>query len=194
MQITVCVFVTREEIQDWLAQQTTRFELHFALVRYWPEFEVIPLPDWQQFKEQEQPAQIREVWMDLRPIRHLCKGQMDCCSKNQDRLALQLPDMWQGGLRPGVLGSLSEDETRLKTWRSIIRFFRNRTKTGMWVLNRMMKARGESKQMRYSPGIEELHRKGLKLWPFAGENEVFIDMPVIGEPKAAADGGRDPGS
>src|SRR4051812_41015211 len=103
MQITVCVFATRDEVYDWIAYQATRFDLHFALVRHQPEFEVIPLADWHQFEEREQTVQAREVWMDLRPVQHRCKGQFDCVSKNRDRLEFQLPEMWQNGLRPGIL-------------------------------------------------------------------------------------------
>jgi hypothetical protein len=176
MQIKVSVFATRDEIHDWLAYQAGRFVLHFALVRYWPEFKVVPLADWQQFKEQNQA--IWEVWIDLQPVRHNCKGQLSCCSKNQDRLALHLPEMRPEGLRAGNLGTVSEDEGHLKVWRSIIRYFRKQTTAGMWVMNPSSGARGLSKNIRYSPGIAELHRQGLKLLPFAGDNRVFIEEPV----------------
>ena len=178
----------------------------------------MPLATWGEFDQHKDAERWREVWIDLQPLRHRCKGQSDCDAQNRHRLALQVPDKWNSGLRAGVLGTVSEDETRLKVWKSIIRFFRTKTKTGIWVFDReltalisrsrirqnsgidpastpnsrefgyrqmactelaKMKAGRKSKHMRYSPGVELLHREGLKLWPFAGEYEVFIDPPAI---------------
>jgi hypothetical protein len=177
LQITVSVFATRDEIRDWLAYQAGRFDLHFALVRYWPEFEVVPLAAWSEFDQHKDAEQWREVWIDVRPVRHRCKGQMDCCSQNQDRLALQLPDSRPEGLREGRLGTLSEDEAHLRVWRAVIRYFRKQTAAGMWVLNPSSRARGLYKNIRYSASIAELHRQGLQLLPFAGGNRVFIEEP-----------------
>jgi hypothetical protein len=142
LQIAVSVFATRDEIRDWLAYQAGRFDLHFALVRYWPEFKVVPLADWSEFDQHKDAEQWREVWIDLRPVRHRCKGQLDCCSQNKDRLALQLPDGSPEGLREGSLGTLSEDAVHLRVWRAVIRYFRKRTTAGMWVLNPSSLARG----------------------------------------------------
>jgi hypothetical protein len=175
MQTTVSVFATRDEIQTWLACQAERFDLHFALVRHWPEFSVIPLMDWQHFKEQEQAVQAREVWIDLRPVRHQCKGQLDCCDKNHDRLALQLPQLGPEGLREGSLGTLAADEVHLRVWRSIIRYFRGHTTAGVWVVNPASNARVFYNRIRYSPGIAALHRNGLQLLPFAGRSRGFIE-------------------
>lgn len=186
MQATVSVFATRDEIRDWLASQAGRFDLHFALVRYRPEFEVVPLAAWGEFDQFKAAEQWREVWIDLRAVRHRCKGQMDCCSQNKDRLALQWPEMRPEGLREGVLGTLSEDEVHLRVWRAVIRYFRKQTTAGMWVLNPSSRARGFYKNIRYSSGIAELHRQGLQLLPFAGSNRVFIEEPDT-KPGATAD-------
>lgn len=167
-----------DEIYDWIAYQTKRFELHFALIKYFPEFEVKPMTHWQQFKDQAQVVQVNEVWFDLQPICCQCKGQLDCCSQNQDRLELHLPYMKPEGLRTGSLGTLSEDETHLKVWRSIFRYFRKQTTAGMWVMNPSSKERGFYKPLRYSQGIADLHRKGLSLLPFAGGNQIFIEEPI----------------
>ena len=113
---------------------------------------------------------------------------MDCCSQNQDRLALQLPEMRQEGLREGKLGTLSEDETHLRVWRAVIRYFRKQTTAGVWVLNPSSRVRGFYKNIRYSAGVADLHRQGLQLLPFAGGNRVFVAEPVA-EPNAVADGG-----
>jgi hypothetical protein len=177
LQITVSVFATRDEIRDWLAYQAGRFDLHFALVRYWPEFEVVPLAAWSEFDLHKNAEQWREVWIDLRAVHHQCKGQMDCCSQNKDRLALDLPEMRPAGLREGDLGTLSEDETHLRVWRAIIRYFRKQTTAGMWVLNPSSRAQGFYQNIRYSSGVAELHRQGLQLLPFAGGNRVFIKEP-----------------
>jgi hypothetical protein len=177
LQITVSVFATRDEIRDWLAYQAGRFELHFALVRYWPEFKVVPLAPWSEFDQHKDAEQWREVWIDLRPVRHLCKGQLDCCSRNRDRLALQLPETRPEGLRGGTLGTVSEDEAHLRAWRAVIRYFRKQTTAGMWVLDPSSRARGFYKHLRYSAGIAELHRRGLRLLPFAGDNRVFVEEP-----------------
>jgi hypothetical protein len=179
LQITVSVFATRDEIRDWLACQAGRFGLHFALVRYWPEFEVVPLADWSDFEQHKDAEQWREVWIDLRPLRHRCQGQLDCCSQNKDRLALHLPDRRPEGLREGSLGTLSEDPAHLRVWRAVIRYFRKQSTAGMWVLNPPSRARGFYKHLRYSPGIAELHRQGLQLLPFAGDNRVFIEEPEV---------------
>ncbi len=178
MQITVSVLATRDEIRDWIAYQAGRFDLHFALVRYWPEFEVVPLAAWSEFDKQKDAEQWREVWIDLRLVRHKCKGQLDCCSQNRDRLALQLPDRRPEGLREGRLGTLSEDEAHLRVWRAVIRYFRKQTSAGVRVVNESSEARGLYKNIRYSPGIAELHRQGLQLLPFAGGNRLFIEEPA----------------
>jgi hypothetical protein len=180
------MFATRDEIRDWLAYQAGRFDLHFALVRYRPEFEVVPLAAWGEFDQHKDAEHWREVWIDLRAVRHRCKGQMNCCSQNKDRLALQLPEMRPEGLREGDLGTLSEDEAHLRVWRAVIRYFRKQTTAGMWVLNPATRARGFYKNIRYSSGIAELHRQGLQLLPFAGGNRVFIEEPDT-EPGARAD-------
>jgi len=185
LQITVSVLATRDEIRDWLAYQAGRFDLHFALVQYWPEFKVVPLAAWSEFDQHKDAEQWREVWIDLRPVRHRCKGQLDCCSQNPDRLALQLPDRRPEGLREGRLGTLSEDEAHLRVWRAVIRYFRKQTTAGVWVVNESSGARGLYKNIRYSPGIAELHREGLSLLPFAGGNRLFIEEQA--EPSAAAD-------
>lgn len=188
MQITVSVLATRDEIRDWLAYQARRFDLHFALVQYWPEFAVVPLAGWEEFDQHKGAESWREVWIDMQPVRQHCKGQMDCCSQNQDRLALQLPEMRPEGLRQGNLGTLSEDETHLRVWRAVIRYFRKQTTAGVWVLNPSSRARGFYKNIRYSAGVAELHRQGLQLLPFAGGNRVYIAEPEA-EPGTAADCG-----
>ena len=45
-------------------------------------------------------------------------------------------------------------------------------------MNLSSKARGFYKNIRYSPGVAELHRQGLQLLPFAGGNRLFIDEPA----------------
>lgn len=187
MQITVSVLAVRDEIRGWLAYQAGRFDLHFALVRYWPTFEVMPLAEWGEYDQYKDAEQWREVWLDLRPIRHNCKGQMECCSQNQDRLALQLPEVRPEGLREGNLGTVSQDEAHLRVWRAVIRYFRKQTTAGVWVLNPSSGARGFYKNIRYSAGVAEQHRQGLHLLPFAGGNRVYIAEPDA-EPGAAADG------
>jgi hypothetical protein len=186
LQITVSVLATRDEIRDWLAYQAGRFDLHFALVRYWPQFAVVPLAEWGEFDQHKDAEAWREVWIDLRPVRDQCEGQKDCCSQNQDRLALQLPEIRPEGLREGNLGTLSEDEAHLRVWRAIIRYFRTQTATGVWVFNPSSGARGFYKNIRYSAGVAEQHRQGLQLLPFAGDNRVFIAEPNA-EPGAPAD-------
>src|SRR4051812_682151 len=114
MQITVSVLATRDEIYDWLAYQAGRFDLHFALVRYSPKFQVVPLAAWSELDQHKDAKQWREVWIDLRPVRHRGNGQLDCCSKNPDRLELQLPNTQPKGLQAGRLGTLSEDEAHLR--------------------------------------------------------------------------------
>jgi hypothetical protein len=190
LQITVSVFATRDELRDWLAYQAGRFDLHFALVRYRPQFEVVPLAAWSAFDQHKGDEQWQEVWADLRPVRHRCKGQIDCCSQNPDRLALQLPDMRPEGLREGSLGTVSEDAPHLRAWRAVIRYFRKQTTAGMWVHNPSSGARGFYKHLRYSAGIAELHRQGLQLLPFAGGNRVLIEEPGA-EQVASADRPRD---
>jgi hypothetical protein len=177
VQITVSLFATRDEISDWLADQAGRFNLHFALVRYRPAFEVVPLPEWDEDAGRADAGPWREVWMDLRPVRHECRGQADFCDQNRDRLALMLPEVGPDGMREGDLGTLSEDPARLRVWRAVIRYFRQRTTAGMWVLNPDSGARGFYKHFRYSAGVAELHRQGLQLLPFAGGNRVFIAEP-----------------
>lgn len=176
MQISV--LATRDEIRDWLAYQAGRFDLHFALVRYWPEFEVVPLAAWSEFDQHKDAGHWREIWIDLRPVRHQCKGQLDCCSQNQDRLALQLPDQRPEGLQEGRLATVSRDEVHLRVWSAIIRYFRKQTTAGIWVVTMSPKARHFYKDVRYSPGIADLHRKGLPLWPLAGSHQMFIDLPA----------------
>jgi hypothetical protein len=187
LQITLSVLATRDEIRDWIAYQAGRFDLHFALVQYWPAFEVVPLAAWSEYDQHKDAEQWREVWIDLRPVRHECKGQLDGCSQNPDRLALQLPDRRPKGLRAGMLGTLSEDAAHLRVWRAVIRYFRKQTRAGVWVVNESSGARGLYKNIRYSPGVAELHRQGLQLLPFAGDNRLLIEEPA--EPSAAADRG-----
>jgi len=178
LQITVSVLATREEIRDWLTYQAGRFDLYFALVRYWPGFEVLPLATWSEFDQHKDAEHWREVWIDLRPVRHPCKGQLDCCSKNPDRLELQLPDRRPEGLREGRLGTLSEDAAHLRVWRAVIRYFHKQSIAGVWVVNASSGARGFSNKIRYSPGVAELHRQGLQLLPFAGDNRLCIEEPA----------------
>jgi hypothetical protein len=64
LQLTVAVFATRDEIRDWLAYQAERFDLHFALVPYWPEFEVVPLTAWCEFDQHKDAEHWREVPSD----------------------------------------------------------------------------------------------------------------------------------
>jgi hypothetical protein len=94
-----------------------------------------------------------------------------------DRLALDFPHMHDGFLREGCLGTLSEDPLRLKLWRSLIRYVRSRTISGMWVHNPDTGAKGLYKHLRYSPGVRELHGAGLQLKLVAGDNLVSIDEP-----------------
>jgi hypothetical protein len=177
MQITVNIFATADEIHAWFEYHLTRFDLHFALIKHWPDFDVIPLPDWQTFKEQAVTLRSRELWIDLKPLSLGRKGQFDCGSKNRDRLGLDLPEMRPEGMCQGNLGTLSEDEAHLKVWRSIMRYFRKQTTSGMWVMNPDSKARGFYKDLRYSAGIAELHRRGLQLLTHPAGNLVFIDEP-----------------
>lgn len=178
-QITVSVLATLDEVGDWLAYQAGRFDLNFALVRHRPAFAVVPLASWSEFAQHRESEEWREVWIDLRPLRHDCKGQMDGCDQNQDRLALQLPELRPEGLREGSLGTLSQDEGHLRIWRAVIRYFRQQTTTGVWVLNPASGARGLSRNIRYSAGAAELHRRGLPLLPFAGNNRLLLAEPTV---------------
>jgi len=92
-------------------------------------------------------------------------------------LELRLPEMRREGLSEGCLGTIGEDETHLKTWRSIIRYFREHTTSGVWVMNPSSKARGVYKDHRYSTGIAELNGSGLQLLSCAGGNLMLIDEP-----------------
>lgn len=178
MQITVTLFITKNEIFDWMSIQAKKHDLYFAIVKYWPNFEVIPLQNWEQFKEQDQIHNPREIWIDIKPVKYDCHDQKDCCEKNPNRLSFQLPEMKENGLCEGILGTVTEDQIRLKKWKSVLRFFRNKTKPGMWVFNPHNKAKGFYKQLRYSAEIEELHQKGLQLLPIAGWNIVYINEPA----------------
>jgi hypothetical protein len=177
VRITLSVLATRDEIRDWLAYQATRFDLHFALVRYQPEYQAVALRGWDEYDQHKGAEHWREVWVGLQPLYCDSVGQRECLASNPNRLALQLPEMRPEGLREGRLGTLSGDETHLRVWRAIIRYFRTRTTAGAWVVNPSTRRAEYYKTIRYSPGVAVLHRQGLPLLPFAGSNQVYLDRP-----------------
>ncbi len=176
MQISI--FITKNEIFNLIKREADKRKLYFAIVKYRPEFQVIPLENWEQFMEQDQIHKPRELWIDINPVKYDCHAQGDCCGKNPNRLSFQLPQMKENGLCEGVLSTMTEDEIRLKIWKSVLRFFRSKTTAGMWVLNPHSKAKSFYKHLRYSKAIDELHQKGLQLLPVAGWNLIFINKPV----------------
>ncbi|WP_027360580.1 hypothetical protein [Desulforegula conservatrix] len=178
MQITVTLFITKNEIFNLLKKQTDKHDLYFAIVKYWPNFEVIHLHSWEQFLEQDQIHNPRELWIDIKPIEVNCNGQRDCCDKNTNRLSFQFPHMKENGLCEGMLGTMCEDEVILKKWKSVLRFFQSKTTAGMWMQNPHNNAKGFYKHLRYSPEIKKLHENGLNLLPIAGWNMVYINEPA----------------
>src|SRR5262249_37107540 len=150
-----------------------------------PKYTVIPLADGQEFQERVTSARTSEVCIDLRPLRHRCKDQFDCCEKNPDRLVLELPILWRNTLREGSIYTLSDKTRYLNVWRPIIHSSRGRLTGGMRVLTRDCPAKEFYRDLRYSAGVAELHRRGLQLRPFAGGTEVFIEEPAIGGSRAA---------
>jgi len=113
------------------------------------------------------------------------RGKLDPNYKNRERFIINLPEMTKSGLREGSFGTVATKEKHLKVWRSIIRAIRKNSTGGMWIWNDVMKTKGFWDRSRYSPRVAELHGKGLRLRPFAGDNEVFIHEPnADGEPAA----------
>jgi len=180
MQLSISLFATRDELEGWVAAQAKRLPLHFALVRHRPTFELVPLPAWGRFLDADRERPAAEVWMDLQPIDIDGRGHLACCDRNPHRLSLHLPERRPEGLREGSLGTISTDETRLRAWRSVVRFVRERTTGGMWAVNARTRARGFYKHLRYSPAVAALHRQGLDLLPLAGDSRVVIEPEVAG--------------
>lgn len=178
MQTTVTVYATHSEVFSWLNNQAERHILYFALVIPSPIYRLVPISECRQIPTHPAFVEACSVWIDLHPLIHDCRGQAECCDKNKDRLGLELPKTTEYGIGDWILGSLSEDDVHLRVWRSIIRYFRKKTTSGMWVLNPTTGARAFYKHLRYSDEIAKLHQTGLHLLPTAGSNRVLIEEPV----------------
>jgi hypothetical protein len=179
MQITINAFATLEEIADWFAPFAEKQALHFALEVYFAKRQMVPLARWDQFVDKARAVNANELWIDLVPISVL-RGKIDPKYKNRERFSISLPELTKSGLREGWFGTVATKEKHLKVWRSLIRVIRKNTTGGMWIWNDMMKTKGFWNRSRYSPKIAELHAQGLRLRPFAGGNEVFIQEPDVG--------------
>lgn len=185
MQITIDAFATLEDIGEWLTPFTKKLPLYFALEIYFPKFRLAPLARWEHFVQTSEQLKANELWIDLVKIPSM-RGKIDPKYENRERFFINLPERTRSGLREGSFGTVATKEKHLKVWRSIIRAVRRNTTGGMWIWNDMMKTKYFSDRHRYSAKIAELHANGLRLRPFAGGNEVFINEPTARpSPKAA---------
>jgi hypothetical protein len=175
MQITINAFATLEEIADWVTPFAAKMQLYLVLYIYFPKPRFIPVK-LDELVGKARMLKANEVWIDLVPITTL-REKLDPGYKNRERFIIQLPAMTRSGLREGNFGTLATKEKHLKVWRSIIRVIRKNTTGGMWVWNDVMKTKGFWNRSQYSPKVAELHAKGLRLRPFAGDNELFIQEP-----------------
>lgn len=177
MQITINAFATLQEIEDWLTPFAAKIPLYLVLYTYFPKDRFVPIM-LEQFVEKTRTLRANELWIDLVPITTM-RGKLDPKYKNQERFIIDLPAMTKSGLREGNFGTVATKEKQLKVWRSIIRAIRKHSTGGMWSWNDVIKTKYFCDRSRYSPKIAESHAQGLRLRPFAGDNEVFIQEPNI---------------
>lgn len=177
MQISISAFATLEDIAAWLAPFAEKIPLHFALEVYFPENKVIPLAHWNQFVEISRRLSANELWIDLAPIPS-ARGDIDSSRRRSHRFFVNLPEWTKKGLREGDFWTLATKESHLKIWRSLIRVVRKNTTGGVWVQNAVTKRSGCWNRSRYSADVAERHANGLRLFPFAGGNEMFINKPA----------------
>jgi hypothetical protein len=186
MQITMSFFATHGEVIDWMTHLTDRFNLHFALVKYWPKWQALAMKSWSDIATQD--VKPNEVWIGLDALATEGSTQMESVRQKPNRLSIHLPEIRPEGLREGMMGTLSEQPTHQKIWKAIMRHFKKNMKSGMWVCNptnvnwtkspvACLRTKKFYKNHWYSPMIADLNRQGLSLLPFAGRNIMFVDEP-----------------
>src|SRR5205823_2321551 len=98
---------------------------------------------------------------------------------NPHRLDFDIPVITKDTMKPGLVGSVSDDPVRLKVFRRIAREVLNRTQDGLWLFSPATGTKGIAKRLRFTPAVADAVRNGLTLLPpGGGAMTVHVDEPT----------------
>jgi hypothetical protein len=154
-----------------------RFELYGAIGSHPPTVIVTDVP-W------DDPAgvlavveQHEKVFMRLTPIDTTVEHLSCLWNVNPGMLCITLPRFTAKGIRYGLFGTGTTDNTCLKIWRKIARDFYRLTSGGLWGVFPSTQRTKYNPDKRYTSGAAELWRAGVKLWG-AGDDTWHLTPPT----------------
>lgn len=178
MKNTILFHATTEELQKWLSRWIVRFGFHVVGKTFSPQGRVFlprssdsaiyPDPDFTRFHELILGQDIEKLSAfaaDLKSFDY------------PPGFRFMFPRMTDEGLRSGSLDLIRKEPVNLDIWKALVADVRNYTASGMWVHIKFNGLNAFDKDLRYTPGIVDLTRQGVRLLPFAGGNPVTIDEP-----------------
>ncbi|MGN6548208.1 MAG: hypothetical protein ACTHK7_24445, partial [Aureliella sp.] len=134
---TVVCFVTPEELAAWIDEWRVLFGLEAGVVRYRPQFELLPLEKTEGIRDIWNPEsngemRVDEIWLSVDPLELNGRSDTQIRGSNRDSLIIRTPKVTASSIGETSIGSVSTSPEYLKTWKKLVSNLKQRTQSGMW--------------------------------------------------------------
>ena len=174
-----CVFATPTELAEWVAGWITHLNLDSVLIKRHPASLL-----WHPFSREEGCTvaldQFDELLLDTVQFDTGIQDTKQLLLEHPNRLEINLPKLSANELRQATIGSVAEETSYLRLWKSVVRDIIAKTTTGMVGVNPQTNATRVYPSVRYTAASEALCRQGLLLRPFIGDMTFQIETPDRG--------------
>jgi hypothetical protein len=165
-------FVTPDELSQWVEEWTSQNELHTALTL--DQVDLLVLDRWTDTPDaQQRLAAHPEMWLSAVPIAIGGRTPVESIFSNRDCLTIQLPKRTPSVLREMLVGWVTTNPAIVLLWKAILSSIRKKTQVYLWDVTYQDGLKKEAIRHRASPQSVVLHKQGVALHDFFG-NEFTL--------------------
>lgn len=163
MRTTLKFHGTVAEIEYWMREWSREHELLVVAEWFFPDYEV-------RLIEMDEPGGIGWVEGEDPPDRlslHIgavdvqVNTPMEFIGRNPEGLTIVLGSQTEKGLRESLLGAMSDNDSAMKTWKSVRNSAKKSMKSGAWIVKSISGERLRDNAHLYTKGARDLQTRGI---------------------------------